>query len=186
MIMVVLLVSVSPACSNEMGSREFLPGIITGLKVTQTPRTSPTITTTKTVQVTPPPQTVTVTPTAPGPAPIFGYGSAYVVDTTFSWDSYPYAKRYEIQLSKDNQFLSGVISKTIWSSHKIVWETPLDYSVVYYWRVKASTGKGKTDWAQSSFTSGELQTTVTNTVEQTIPPNTVTVATPPKTVIYIY
>jgi hypothetical protein len=152
MIMVVLLLS--PACTNEVGHREFLPGIITDLRVTQTQA-------------------------APVPAPIVGYGSAYAVDTTFSWASYPYAKRYVIQLSKDSQFITGIISQTAYTNH-IVWETPLDFKAVYYWRVTAITGKGNTDWAQSSFTSGELLTTATNTVNQTLLPNTVTVADPPK------
>jgi hypothetical protein len=164
MFMAVILVS--PACTNEAGHREFLPGIITDLRVTQTQA-------------------------APVPAPIVGYGSAYAIDTTFSWASYPYAKRYVIQLSKDSLFITGVISQTAYTNH-IAWETPLDFKAVYYWRAKAITGKGNTDWAQSSFTSGEFQTTATNPANQTLSPNTITVTDPqsiftvtstPKTVI---
>ena len=74
----------------------------------------------------------------------------YIYTTVFSWDSVPNALLYEIQLSTDSAFLLNVVSKTT-LGNQITWGSSLMFSTTYYWKVKASTANGMTDWKQDSF-----------------------------------
>lgn len=204
----IILLSMTLILASGCQSEESPLYIINGLKVTQIPRSTSTITITGIATADLPPQTITITaapitttvtatihdgvvPPAPviilTPSPIVTvtqydpFSTAILMETIFSWNAYTGATLYEVQLSKDINFLSGVYTKTA-ISNQLMWDSPLDSSATYYWRVRASTSKGITEWAQSSFIYNATMTTVTNTVVTTVPPNTITVTAPATTI----
>jgi hypothetical protein len=92
------------------------------------------------------------TPAAPPTlAPVSG-AQDVILMPTFGWGAVTYATSYELELTKDPTFGSGIMKRTS-PTNALVWDTPLDYSTAYYWRVRAVTATGSSPWVTGVFTT---------------------------------
>jgi hypothetical protein len=74
----------------------------------------------------------------------------------FAWNSADWATGYEFNLARDAEFKDTFISKTganalattVYQS-----EQELEYSTTYYWRVRAVSKTGNSEWASAVFTT---------------------------------
>jgi len=103
-----------------------------------------------------------------------------IINPTFNWLAVAGADLYEIEIATDAGFTSLVTSSTslinAWAA-----DVELDYSTVYYWRVRgvSSSGAPAGDWVISVFSTMEKATAAPAPVEvTTVPAPDVTVTVP--------
>jgi len=74
------------------------------------------------------------------------------INTNFAWDAVLGANSYEVQIATDDAF-SSIVSSGTTSANAWVPADPLDYSTVYYWRVRAVNDGVYSAWAVCIFTT---------------------------------
>jgi len=76
------------------------------------------------------------------------------INTNFAWDAVLGATSYEVQIATDDAF-SSIVSSGTTSANAWTPADPLDYSTVYYWRVKAISANSTSAWAVCIFTTAD-------------------------------
>jgi hypothetical protein len=84
-------------------------------------------------------------------SPICG-ASDIVLTTNFSWDAVAGATSYEIQIATDEAF-SSIVAEGTATVNAWVPASALDYSTVYYWRVRAVNDGVAGAWSTCIFTT---------------------------------
>jgi hypothetical protein len=92
------------------------------------------------------------TPGAPATLAPANGAQAIILKPSFGWGAVTYATSYEVELTKDPAFESGIMKRTS-PTNALAWDTPLDYSTTYYWRVRALTATGQSPWVVGVFTT---------------------------------
>jgi hypothetical protein len=86
-------------------------------------------------------------PSLVGPA---DYSSDIALITDLSWDAFPSAKAYHIQVSKESNFTFPIVNDSaITGTVKKI--GPLEKSMTYYWHVRAINGTVKSAWSKARF-----------------------------------
>ena len=103
---------------------------------------------------------------------------------TFQWSKVPGATIYELEVYRDFELLE-IVEKTpgkelFLTVNAYELEHDLDYSHTYYWRVRAKTGVGYTDWSLGIFTTmaEPVAPTPPVVIPPAAPPTIVEVPTP--------
>ena len=73
------------------------------------------------------------------------------IKPTFAWNTADWATGYEFVLA-DNDAFTDAFTKTL-TSTVYQYETNLDYSTTYYWKVRAVSATGTSNWATGVFTT---------------------------------
>ena len=95
------------------------------------------------------------------------------VTPAFQWAPVAGATKYELQVSTTSAFTTLVGTTVTTTAPVYAWTTPaLSNSTDYYWRVRAITATGTSDYVTSIFTTGAAVTTPP--VTSTQPPITIT------------
>jgi len=81
------------------------------------------------------------------------YGAEDVgLNPTFAWGTVEDADEYVLQVSTNQFFVDATekspLTHTVWR-----WDTTLENSTTYYWRVQAIDDGGESDWAEAVFTT---------------------------------
>jgi hypothetical protein len=101
------------------------------------------------------------------------------ISTAFAWDPVVGASSYDIEIATDEAFTnvvsSGTTTVNAWTP-----AAPLEYSTVYYWRVRADKDGVTSAWAVCIFT------TAAEPVEPTEPPPSVVVEQTEITPVWIW
>ncbi|MCS4436937.1 CotH kinase family protein, partial [Aquiflexum gelatinilyticum] len=66
---------------------------------------------------------------------------------TFTWTPATDAGNYQLEVAIDNGFENLILSQQILSGTEYTLTTPLAYSQVYFWRIKAVNGFGESEWS---------------------------------------
>ncbi|HPP40322.1 MAG TPA: right-handed parallel beta-helix repeat-containing protein, partial [Candidatus Kapabacteria bacterium] len=74
------------------------------------------------------------------------------INPTLTWDAYPTATGYKIQVSTSSTFATTIVNETVSGTSRSL--SNLQYLTTYYWRVKSVRGSEESDWsAVWSFTT---------------------------------
>ncbi|MEJ5245830.1 MAG: right-handed parallel beta-helix repeat-containing protein, partial [Bacteroidota bacterium] len=74
------------------------------------------------------------------------------INPTLTWDAYPTATGYKIQVSTSSTFATTIVNETVTGTSRAL--SNLQYLTTYYWRVKSVRGSEESDWsAVWSFTT---------------------------------
>ncbi len=83
------------------------------------------------------------------------------VNTTFTWQESVRAAEYVIQVSLDESFPSETVQELNSSEESVTVNSPLEYAMIYYWRVKATNVGGESDWTEpQQFTTVVQETAI--------------------------
>lgn len=83
------------------------------------------------------------------------------VNTTFTWQESARAAEYVIQISQDQGFPSETVRELTSSEESAMVNSPLEYAMIYYWRVKATNVGGESDWTEpQQFTTVVQETAI--------------------------
>jgi len=77
--------------------------------------------------------------------------SGVPIKPTFAWNTADWATGYEFMLA-DNDAFSDAFTKTL-TTTVYQYETTLDYFTTYYWKVRAVSATGTSNWATGVFTT---------------------------------
>ncbi len=105
-----------------------------------------------------------------GPVNEYPYPGASDVplNPTFAWNAADWATGYEFVLADNDAFADPMVEKTL-ATTVYAYDGELGYSTTYYWKVRAVSDTGTSNWATGVFT------TIAEPVPPTTPPPPVTI-----------